>query len=199
MTLYYFEGLTLAEIGECWRDPIRVCQIHTKAVGQLRLQLVRPVNRSAPACEPRPARVAPLGLGSLLRSFGLKRERHGVAGAGHSSGDGHLHGSFPCHRPDHHRIGSGTERIGIVPMLPVGTWAWPVTGPVMRVRPARHPVRGGPSRDRHRGPPGTPILATEAGTVTFAGGVGGELFVTVVHGGGLLSAYPWVRRRGAQG
>ena len=41
VTLYYFEGLTLAEIGEILSlTESRVCQIHTKAVGQLRLQLV---------------------------------------------------------------------------------------------------------------------------------------------------------------
>lgn len=90
-------------------------------------------------------------------------------------------------------IGSGTERIGIVPMLPVGTWAWPVQGPVIRgFDPPDTPFGAG-----HRGidiaaVPGTPILATEAGTVSFAGRVGGELFVTIVHGGGLSSTYSWV-------
>ena len=90
-------------------------------------------------------------------------------------------------------IGSGTERIGIVPMLPVGTWAWPVQGPVIRgFDPPDTPFGAG-----HRGidiaaAPGTPILATEAGTVSFAGRVGGELFVTIVHGGGLSSTYSWI-------
>ena len=41
VTLYYFEGLTLAEVGEILGlTESRICQIHTKAVGQLRLQLV---------------------------------------------------------------------------------------------------------------------------------------------------------------
>ena len=41
VTLYYFEGLTLAEIGEILGvTESRVCQIHTKAVGSLRTNLV---------------------------------------------------------------------------------------------------------------------------------------------------------------
>jgi RNA polymerase sigma factor for flagellar operon FliA len=40
VVLYYFEGLTLAEIGEVLGvTESRVCQIHTKAVGQLRVKL----------------------------------------------------------------------------------------------------------------------------------------------------------------
>ena len=40
VTLYYFEGLTLAEIGEILGvTESRVCQIHTKAVGQMRTSL----------------------------------------------------------------------------------------------------------------------------------------------------------------
>ncbi|MGH2723301.1 MAG: RNA polymerase sigma factor WhiG [Actinomycetota bacterium] len=41
VTLYYFEGLTLSEIGEILGvTESRVCQIHTKAVGGLRRSLV---------------------------------------------------------------------------------------------------------------------------------------------------------------
>ena len=40
VTLYYFEGLTLAEIGYILGvTESRVCQIHTKAVGGLRGQM----------------------------------------------------------------------------------------------------------------------------------------------------------------
>ena len=63
VTLYYFEGLTLAEIGEILGvTESRVCQIHTKAVGGLRGQLseleCRPIQtgRDVLHCARRPAR-----------------------------------------------------------------------------------------------------------------------------------------------
>src|SRR5262245_22834221 len=90
-------------------------------------------------------------------------------------------------------IGSGTEPLGFAPMLQVGTWTWPVQGPVIRgFDPPDTPFGAG-----HRGidiavAPGTPIVAPEAGTVSFAGRVGGELFVTIVHGGGLSSTCSWI-------
>jgi murein DD-endopeptidase MepM/ murein hydrolase activator NlpD len=80
-------------------------------------------------------------------------------------------------------------------------WLWPVVGPVIRgFDPPDSPYGSG-----HRGidiaaPLGTPILAPAAGTVTFAGPVGGRLFLTIDHGGGLESTYSWlgslVARRG---
>src|SRR3954451_121791 len=43
LTLYYYEGLTLAEIGDVLGVPeSRVCQIHTKAVLQLRSRMIEP-------------------------------------------------------------------------------------------------------------------------------------------------------------
>ena len=83
--------------------------------------------------------------------------------------------------------------LDVVAALPNGTWAWPVTGPVIRgFDPPTSPFGAG-----HRGidiavPVGTTILAPEAGTVSFAGRVGGELFVTLDHGGGLSSTYSWL-------
>lgn len=74
-----------------------------------------------------------------------------------------------------------------------GTWAWPVVGPVIGVfEPPETPFGSG-----HRGidiavPIGTVVVAPEAGVVAFAGPVGGELFVTLDHGGGLTSTYSWL-------
>ena len=46
VTLYYFEGLTLAEIGKVLAvTESRVCQIHTKAVMSLRNRLMEPPYR----------------------------------------------------------------------------------------------------------------------------------------------------------
>ncbi|HZD19008.1 MAG TPA: M23 family metallopeptidase [Actinomycetota bacterium] len=66
-------------------------------------------------------------------------------------------------------------------------------GPVIRgFDPPETPFGSG-----HRGidiavAQGTPVLAPESGTVSFAGMVGGHLFVTLDHGGGLSSTYSWV-------
>lgn len=74
-----------------------------------------------------------------------------------------------------------------------GAWSWPVTGPVIRAfDPPSSPYGTG-----HRGidigaPTGTIILAPASGTVTFAGKVGGHLFLTIAHGGGLASTYSWL-------
>jgi murein DD-endopeptidase MepM/ murein hydrolase activator NlpD len=76
----------------------------------------------------------------------------------------------------------------VAPALASGTWAWPVNGPVIRgFDPPSLPYGSG-----HRGidiaaPIETLVRAPAAGVVTFAGNVGGRLFVTIDHGGGLLS------------
>jgi murein DD-endopeptidase MepM/ murein hydrolase activator NlpD len=41
---------------------------------------------------------------------------------------------------------------------------------------------------------GMQIVAPAAGTVTFAGKVGGHLFLTIAHGGGLASTYSWLSK-----
>jgi murein DD-endopeptidase MepM/ murein hydrolase activator NlpD len=74
-----------------------------------------------------------------------------------------------------------------------GTWAWPVVGPVIGTfDPPDTPFGAG-----HRGidiaiEVGTVVIAPEPGVVAFAGQIGGELFVTLDHGGGLTSTYSWV-------
>jgi murein DD-endopeptidase MepM/ murein hydrolase activator NlpD len=78
------------------------------------------------------------------------------------------------------------------PSQPAG-WTWPVVGPVLRgFDPPDSPYGSG-----HRGidiaaPVGTPIVAPADGTVTFSGRVGGSLFLTIDHGGGLKSTYSWL-------
>jgi murein DD-endopeptidase MepM/ murein hydrolase activator NlpD len=72
-------------------------------------------------------------------------------------------------------------------------WRWPVVGPVIRgFDPPATPYGSG-----HRGidiatSVGTTVVAPGAGKVTFAGPVGGHLFLTIDHGGGLESTYSWL-------
>jgi murein DD-endopeptidase MepM/ murein hydrolase activator NlpD len=83
-----------------------------------------------------------------------------------------------------------------------GSWTWPIVGPVLRgFDPPDSPFGAG-----HRGIDiaaaiDTPVLAAASGVVTFAGPVGGRLFVTIDHGGGLESTYSFLAsiavRRGA--
>jgi len=82
-----------------------------------------------------------------------------------------------------------------------GAWSWPVVGPMIRgFDPPDTPFGSG-----HRGidiavSVGTPVRAAAAGVVTFAGPVGGRLFLTIDHGAGLESRYSFlsalVARRG---
>src|SRR5437764_10915814 len=74
-----------------------------------------------------------------------------------------------------------------------GTYAWPVTGPVIRpFEPPPNPYSAG-----HRGidiavPFGTPMRAANDGIVAFAGWVGGELFISIDHADGVRTTYSWL-------
>jgi murein DD-endopeptidase MepM/ murein hydrolase activator NlpD len=79
------------------------------------------------------------------------------------------------------------------PARAAGDWTWPVVGPVIRgFDPPDSPYGSG-----HRGidiasAVGTLVRAAAGGVVTFAGPVGGRLFVTVDHGTGLESTYSFL-------
>jgi murein DD-endopeptidase MepM/ murein hydrolase activator NlpD len=74
-----------------------------------------------------------------------------------------------------------------------GSWSWPVAGPV--IEPFDPPTS--PYGTGHRGidiatRTGTAVRAPAPGVVAFAGPVGGSLFVTLDHGGGVQSTYSWL-------
>ena len=76
---------------------------------------------------------------------------------------------------------------------PSGTWSWPVHGPLLRGFDPPESVYG----SGHRGidiaaPIGTALRVPEGAVVAFAGKVGGQLFVTLDHGGQLTSTYSWL-------
>ena len=74
-----------------------------------------------------------------------------------------------------------------------GDWLWPVVGPITRGYDPPLSVYGAGHRGIDIGvPAGTEIRAPAAGTVSFAGKVGGNLFLTIVHAGGFSSTYSWI-------
>jgi murein DD-endopeptidase MepM/ murein hydrolase activator NlpD len=79
------------------------------------------------------------------------------------------------------------------PASAAGTWSWPVTGPILRAYDPPLSTYGAGHRGIDIGAPaGTLIRAPADGTVSFAGKVGGNLFLTIGHGGGVSSTYSWV-------
>lgn len=74
-----------------------------------------------------------------------------------------------------------------------GEYRWPVVGPVIAAfDPPETPYGSG-----HRGidiaaAVGTVVVAPAEGVVRFAGPVGGSLFVTLDHGGGIVTTYSWL-------
>jgi len=85
---------------------------------------------------------------------------------------------------------------GVVPARAAGTMRWPVVGPVIRgFDPPDSPYSSG-----HRGIDiavsfGTPVVAPGDGLVAFAGSVGGSLYVSIDHVGGLRSTFSWLSSR----
>lgn len=80
------------------------------------------------------------------------------------------------------------------PASPVpGSYAWPVVGPVIRgYEPPSNPYSSG-----HRGidiavPFGTAIHAPNDGVVSFAGWVGGALYLSIDHPDGVRTTYSWL-------
>jgi murein DD-endopeptidase MepM/ murein hydrolase activator NlpD len=81
------------------------------------------------------------------------------------------------------------------PSTTAGTLAWPLRGPILR----GYEQPSDPYASGHRGidigaTVGTPVQAAAGGTVHFAGQVGGYLFVSIDHDGGLQTTYSWVSR-----
>ncbi len=88
--------------------------------------------------------------------------------------------------------GLGADEVWTSTAHASGTWVWPIVGAVTR----GYDPPGTPYGSGHRGidigaPQGTPIHAPAPGRVTFSGKVGGALFLTIDHGGGVASTYSW--------
>lgn len=83
--------------------------------------------------------------------------------------------------------------VDVVPAPAAGLWTWPLAGPILRpFDPPDNPYGSG-----HRGidigaAVGMEVVAPAAGVVSFAGKVGGQLFLTIAHGGALLSTASWL-------
>jgi len=77
----------------------------------------------------------------------------------------------------------------------LGPYGWPVRGRVLRgFEPSASPYGPG-----HRGidieaEGGTPVRAAERGVVAFAGTIGGERFISILHPDGIRTTYSWLSR-----
>lgn len=92
-----------------------------------------------------------------------------------------------------------TARVAASPVPAYGTYGWPVRGEVVRpYDPPESPFGSG-----HRGidiaaPLGTPVRASQTGTVAFAGPVAGALYVSIDHPDGVRTTYSWLSEVGVR-
>jgi len=83
--------------------------------------------------------------------------------------------------------------VGSAPAMASGDWSWPVVGPILRgFDDGDSPYSAG-----HRGidigaPIGTVIHSPATGVVSFSGRVGGYLYISIDHPGGVRSTFSWL-------
>lgn len=79
------------------------------------------------------------------------------------------------------------------PVPSVGSYAWPVSGPIVRgFEPPAGPYGAGHRGIDLAGASGSPVRAAEAGVVAFAGRIGGEMHVSIDHPDGVRTSYAFL-------
>ena len=177
LTLYYYEGLTLAEIGQVLGvTESRVCQIHTKAVLHLRARLSA---GDRDACLIRSPLPTPCHSLPLRMTFAMGEARA-------QSACSSLSCSSRCspRRRCPPRADDATSTLDYRP---------PVDAPIIdHFRPPPAKWAAGNRGIDYGTVPGTPVHAAEQGLVEFAGQVGGTLHVVVRHPDGLRTSYSFL-------
>ena len=206
LTLYYYEGLTLAEIGNVLGvTESRVCQIHTKAILQLRGRAVgtRTRDRHPSATSiPRLLRWRADGVAHRVRATVVDTSPSPSPVVSlPTSGSGHVHALRSRRRALARRpvtavavvVAARSAHARRADDDAAGAWLRPVDGAVVRPFDAPRSRYGA----GHRGAdlaaaPGTPVRAANDGVVSFAGDVAGTLHVVVAHAGGLRTSYSFL-------
>ena len=176
LTLYYYESLTLAEIGLVLGvTESRVCQIHTKAVLHLRARLSASERelraRLIPSSLASPAITRVMGGAHAPSPLGVHGVRHGVGAVRHSCAR--------RRRPAGVRVRCATRR---------PSTARSSTTSARRRRDGQRATEASTTRRS----PAKRSLASADGTVEFAGQVGGTLHVVVKHADGLRTSYSFL-------